>query len=181
MFLYYGSSRKNLTVINHAWLCQLQVAPVFPEYLVLGESVAPPELVCANLSSWYYHHDATTGNVTKQPIMLRSAVIGSFRSLASGAVASVVASVVHTAQTVTIVIANGLDDQDVADSQRKPFVDETGSLSELALAKGGAATRSGTVLYGGRGAELKRWDQGAPAQVECDLGPFGVCVLVVQN
>jgi len=139
---------------------------------VFGESVVPPELVCTNLSSWYYHHDAKTGNLTKQPIMLRSAVIGSFRSLATGAVASIIASVVHTPQTVTILLGEtGADTQNLLDE------------SDLRLERRnrGVATRSSAVLYGRRGTELKRWEQGAPTQVECDLGAFDVCILVVHE
>ncbi len=168
----HGLSRVHSQQTSSSVACTPQ-APVFPEYLVLGESVVPPELVCANLSSWYYHHDAKTSNVTKQPILLRSAVIGSFRSSATGAVASVVASVVHTPQTVTILSEIEPDPRNLLDEKH----------SRPERVNRSVVTRSVTsaVLYGGRGTELKRWEQGSPAQVECELGAFGVCILVVHK
>ena len=87
--------------VSAAFFSFAGVSAAFPEWLVLGESVVPPALGCANLSAWYFRHDARTGNVTKQPIVLRSAVVGSFRA-DDGTTGTVVASVTHQPQTVSI-------------------------------------------------------------------------------
>lgn len=137
--------------VSHAFFAFCRPFPQFPEYLLMGETLRPLPVECAEQALWHYHPDEngdlTIGGRKARKATIRRPVVvtGTFKA-EDGSIGTVIVNTTTTEQSAKLLVPS---------SER------------------------GAVLYRADRTEMQRWDK-SPSEVPLTLEPFGVRMLVLR-
>ena len=135
--------------VSRAFFAFCRPFPHFPEYLLLGETLRPLAVECAEQELWHYQADENgdltiVGRKARKATIRRSTVVtGTFKA-EDGSIGTVIVNASAAEQTARLLVPS---------------------------------SRQGTVLYRADRTQIQRWDT-SPSEVRLTLEPFGVRMLV---